>query len=273
MLKTIVSLVHKLFFILAFFFVDAARSQVIDGVEIVTPRIITGEWDSVTKQFPVAIEFTIVKDWHLYWLNPGDAGSPPDVKWALPDGWTAEKLQFPVPKHVVTDDGESYAYYDKLILYTEIISPRAPQPKDVIEAAIKWVVCKDICVSGKRDVKSSYADLRVHHEWPKLPLVKTLAEAGVMVRPFRFARSTGDGEHTKFLEFFRGTDTLKITDFYPLPYSDRPMYVSAEDGMLARRSYMARTDAEELRASEDQWFDRVNGLIFIGDKAYWLKVP
>jgi DsbC/DsbD-like thiol-disulfide interchange protein len=70
---------NLLFILISFLFVDASRSQVIDGVEIVTPRIITGEWDSATKRFPVEVEFTIVKDWHLYWLNPGDAGSPPEV--------------------------------------------------------------------------------------------------------------------------------------------------------------------------------------------------
>lgn len=49
-----------------------AGAQVVDGVEIVKPKIHIGEWDAARRSMPVAIEFTIEDGWHMYWLNPGD---------------------------------------------------------------------------------------------------------------------------------------------------------------------------------------------------------
>jgi hypothetical protein len=246
-----------------FFFVDASRSQVVDGVEIVKPRIITGDWDDVTKKFPVAVEFTIAKGWHMYWLNPGDAGSPPEVKWSLPMGWKVGKLQFPVPEHHVEDGFESYAYYDKLVLYTEIASPVAPKPSDVIEADIKWMVCKDICVAGKQLIKRPYELTNVHHEWPKLPLVVTLDEAGYKLFGMQNDAETGKESVRSILVSQEGTQGyLKIKHFWPYIESVQPVEVLVDGEMIMLST---KGTAQTLQDA--------NGLIFIGDKVYWLKAP
>jgi DsbC/DsbD-like thiol-disulfide interchange protein len=43
----------------------------------------------------VALKEQIRKNWHTYWLNPGDSGAPTTVNWHLPAGWTAGPLQWP----------------------------------------------------------------------------------------------------------------------------------------------------------------------------------
>src|SRR5215213_599701 len=35
--------------------------------------------------------------WHGYWVNPGDAGLPMEVRWQLPNGFAAGPLRYPVP--------------------------------------------------------------------------------------------------------------------------------------------------------------------------------
>jgi hypothetical protein len=246
--------------------VDASRSQIIDGVEIVKPRIITGEWDGVTKKFPVAVEFTIAKGWHLYWLNPGDAGSPPEVKWSLPMDWKAGKLQFPVPEHHIEEGFESYAYYDKLVLYTEIASPVAPKPSDVIEADIKWMVCKDICVAGRQMIKLPYEVANVYHEWPKLPLVMTLEEAGISrVKDYELVYVSLGGAYAA-LEFQKTVDDPRtVSEFFPFITSDRVIRGDAYRGGL--RIWIPND------IPPDEIINSVNGLVFIGDKVYWLKAP
>src|SRR6185436_1732327 len=45
----------------------------------------------------LAIRMIPAPGWHGYWLNPGDAGLPMDVKWELPKGFAAGPLRYPVP--------------------------------------------------------------------------------------------------------------------------------------------------------------------------------
>ena len=33
--------------------------------------------------------FKLEPGWHVYWINAGDSGEPPHIKWTLPDGVTA----------------------------------------------------------------------------------------------------------------------------------------------------------------------------------------
>jgi len=44
--------------------------------------------------------FKLEAGWHIYWMNPGDAGEPPHVQWTLPVGITAGPLRFPAPKRL-----------------------------------------------------------------------------------------------------------------------------------------------------------------------------
>ena len=37
----------------------------------------------------VALREAIRKEWHTYWVNPGDSGAPTEIKWHLPPGWEA----------------------------------------------------------------------------------------------------------------------------------------------------------------------------------------
>ena len=37
----------------------------------------------------VALEENIRAGWHTYWINPGDAGAATEIKWTLPQGWSA----------------------------------------------------------------------------------------------------------------------------------------------------------------------------------------
>src|ERR1043166_2385755 len=35
------------------------------------------------RSFWVGLHFKLEKQWHIYWINPGDSGEPPKVDWRL----------------------------------------------------------------------------------------------------------------------------------------------------------------------------------------------
>src|SRR5437763_14353945 len=46
----------------------------------------------------LGIQFSLEKDWHIYWINPGDSGQPPVLQWQLPAGFSAGEIQRPRPE-------------------------------------------------------------------------------------------------------------------------------------------------------------------------------
>ncbi len=95
--------------------------------------------------------------WHTYWINPGDAGMAPSVKWMLPDGFEAGELMFPAPHVLPFGELNTYAYEEELLLLTEVTVPgdQAVGSELIISGAASWVVCDDkICIPEKADLLS-----------------------------------------------------------------------------------------------------------------------
>jgi DsbC/DsbD-like thiol-disulfide interchange protein len=108
--------------------------------------------------FTVAVKLTITSGWHTYWINPGDSGLPTTVKWNLPDGFTAEPLQYPAPKRIDLPGGLiNYGYLDQAVFMARITPPKdLPASDEVpIEAKVSWLVCKDRCIKGGAVVRLS----------------------------------------------------------------------------------------------------------------------
>ena len=87
--------------------------------------------------------------WHTYWKSPGSIGLPTEIEWILPEGWTAEPFQFPVPLRFVQDPDISYGYDGEVVLFSNISVPADAVPGDVsVGAEISWLVCKTSCKPG-----------------------------------------------------------------------------------------------------------------------------
>jgi thiol:disulfide interchange protein DsbD len=105
------------------------------------------------QPFHIGLLFGLGTGWHIYWLNPGDAGAPPTLNLTLPQGGSAGAIQWPIPK--VLNDGPvtSYAYTRGMapVLLPLTVTPAQARPAGsayIIRAAATWLVCKDICVPG-----------------------------------------------------------------------------------------------------------------------------
>jgi DsbC/DsbD-like thiol-disulfide interchange protein len=102
---------------------------------------------------PIAVRFSIDPHWHLYWLNPGDSGLAPQVKWTLPKGITISMLQFPVPSHIDAPGGLlTYGYENELVLLADMSVSADVKQAINIKAEIFWLVCKDVCLPEKSTV-------------------------------------------------------------------------------------------------------------------------
>ena len=95
----------------------------------------------------VGVEETIDPGWHTYWVNPGDSGQAPVIKWNLPEGFTTGDLKWPVPEKMAIGPTVEYGYQNKVTLLQEVTaaSKFAKGPLKV-SASVEILVCKDICI-------------------------------------------------------------------------------------------------------------------------------
>jgi DsbC/DsbD-like thiol-disulfide interchange protein/cytochrome c biogenesis protein CcdA len=95
----------------------------------------------------LAIHMRPAPGWHGYWLNPGDAGLPMDVKWQLPPGFSAGPLRYPVPTRLTIADLMNYVYERDYAVLVRLKVPAGAIGTIPIRADARWLACTDkICV-------------------------------------------------------------------------------------------------------------------------------
>jgi thiol:disulfide interchange protein DsbD len=95
--------------------------------------------------------FQLEKDWHLYWINPGDSGQPPVIHWQLPSGFSAGEAQWPRPEKLKSSQSADYVYKDDLLLMVpvEVLSSfNSKSPVD-LDADVNWLICREICLADR----------------------------------------------------------------------------------------------------------------------------
>ena len=107
-----------------------------------------------SRPFWVGLHFQLEQGWHIYWINPGDSGEPPRVKWSLPPGFQAGPLQWPVPQRIEDHSLIDYGYQNEVLLPVTITPPeKIVGGSDVqLNATVSWLVCREICVPGRADL-------------------------------------------------------------------------------------------------------------------------
>ena len=87
--------------------------------------------------------------WHGYWRNPGDAGAEPRVTWRLPEGWTADPLQYPVPGRLIVAGLMNYVFDSDHALLATLHVPASAELDATfpIDARLDYLVCtEEVCV-------------------------------------------------------------------------------------------------------------------------------
>lgn len=117
---------------------------------------LTAELTSLSPQIApggtqtIGLVLTIEEHWHVYWINAGDAGEPPAIKWTLPPGFTAGPMQFPPPQRLPVGPLMDYGYEDQVAYPITLTASANAKPGKVhLDAHVTWLVCAQVCLPGK----------------------------------------------------------------------------------------------------------------------------
>jgi DsbC/DsbD-like thiol-disulfide interchange protein/cytochrome c biogenesis protein CcdA len=102
----------------------------------------------------VGLHFTLDKGWHVYWVNAGDSGEPPRIKWTLPATITAGAMQFPAPRRLPLGPLMDFGYEDEVLFPITLSAASSLQAPSTAElsAHVDWLVCREVCIPGKADL-------------------------------------------------------------------------------------------------------------------------
>lgn len=101
----------------------------------------------------IALEQKLYPEWHSYWLNPGDSGSPTRVKWDLPEGFTISELTWPTPHKLPYGPLLNYGYEREVTALQKLTAPDTLTGGEItITGMAEALVCKDICIPEYSEV-------------------------------------------------------------------------------------------------------------------------
>jgi thiol:disulfide interchange protein DsbD len=101
------------------------------------------------QTFHVAVVFDIEPNWHIYWLNAGDSGTPTEVTVEAPKGWKTGATLYPRPHRFKEPDGVAYGYERRTVLYVPVTAPKTLEDDRVtLDVDVFFLVCKDVCLMG-----------------------------------------------------------------------------------------------------------------------------
>ena len=106
----------------------------------------------------IGVHFEIEEGWHIYAQDPGDAGLPTQITWTVPTNATVSELHWP-PHHEFLDPGDirTFGYSGTTVLYSTLTYRQAgvagtPILELPIQASVKWLACKELCIPGRADL-------------------------------------------------------------------------------------------------------------------------
>ena len=127
--------------------VQAAGTPIPHGtLELIADK----QWIATGQRFDLGLRFQLEKGWHIYWVNPGDSGEPPRVKWQLPAGLTAGEMEWPTPQRLGTSTIVDFGYEDAVMLIVPMNADAslAAQGPARLAAQVKVLVCREMCIPG-----------------------------------------------------------------------------------------------------------------------------
>lgn len=107
------------------------------------------------ESFTAGLEFQMEPGWHVYWINAGDSGEPPQVEWTLPRGITADAMEFPPPQRLPLGPLMDFGYQNQVVFPVPMrvaadFHPSAQQT--MLAAHVSWLVCREVCIPEKGDL-------------------------------------------------------------------------------------------------------------------------
>lgn len=213
------------------------------------------------SRLTLALHMTPATGWHGYWQNPGDAGAPTHVVWALPGGVEVGPLRYPVPRRMMTGQLMNYVYEQPYALLMTLRVPgglAAGTPLRIAGKA-RWLACSaTLCVpeQGAVSIDLVVGDGKV------VPVVGTRFAQWRARLPAALNRTAGferrAGRITLSIPFPRDKP---LADPYFYPASDRVIDYAAPQRITRRGN---RLIVEAKAAVDGQSVASIEGVLATG---------
>ena len=180
----------------------------------------------------VGLVLTMDEHWHVYWINAGDSGEPPHIKWTLPEGITAGEMQFPIPQRLPLGPLMDFGYEDEVAFPLTISAAATMRPGPVhLDAQVNWLVCAQVCIPGKAHLG---LDLMVQPGAPQPsqePHVGALAAAMTLIpKPLPAGtKFSVRGDKQQFELTLIDGKKEKDAEFYPFDKDPTDVIANAEE--------------------------------------------
>ena len=135
-----------------------AQAQPVDGgharVELITERALAVPGETVW----FGLSFEIDPNWHIYWINPGDAGIPPEITWRDSTGIAADRVgefKWPLPELLPVVPGQimDYGYSDQVVLPFPVTIPEDADGAILFEGVADYLICEDVCIPESAEMR------------------------------------------------------------------------------------------------------------------------
>ncbi|MFE1602665.1 protein-disulfide reductase DsbD family protein [Methylobacterium sp. ID0610] len=108
------------------------------------------------QPFTVGVRLVMKPHWHVYWRNPGDSGLAPEIAWALPPGFAAGAIAWPVPERIPVAGLMNFGFEGETLLTTTVTPPATLDGASVtLRAKVSYLVCERECIPGEASVAAS----------------------------------------------------------------------------------------------------------------------
>lgn len=136
---------------------DNADEEVAEVEQEPSEAFLVADVAAVTpgSEFKLGVYFKMVDGWHVYWLNPGDSGTEPQISWKLPQGFTIDQPEWPAPQRFDKPPFATFGHENELLLAHRVKAPADLQPGtvSVFAADVSWLVCKEICIGQDAEIR------------------------------------------------------------------------------------------------------------------------
>lgn len=123
-------------------------------IEIISSKHTISKGDTVI----FSVRFSLAKGWHIYWLNPGDAGEPTKISvfTNLPQQDSLTPL-YPIPNYSSKAGIVTFDYHTKVDFPFKLYIPQ-DFANNTLTLAVKanWLICREGCIPGKANFSKKF---------------------------------------------------------------------------------------------------------------------
>ena len=113
----------------------------------------------------LVVLFKNESQWHSYWKNPGDAGTPINVHFLLDNSpLQLQELEWPIPTRLI-EKGEmwAYGYQGTYGLFFQVTAQQLEQLQNkILSIEAQVLACNEICVPTTHELKGTYQQNDFH---------------------------------------------------------------------------------------------------------------